>query len=384
MNWWYYFKKSFSLFPGFRAPVSAPFLADYYQARRVERSSLRAALDGLVYLLFQLWVPFRARAVARRYGLGAEWAKRAIGISRRRFADPNDVAIFSIGRDEDLDRYMRRFEYAEISKRINPAAWAADCPLANKERFAERCAAHGLPHPRLLAFVKSGQIQVQGVPDGPALAVKPAAGLGGAGFFLLDYPDWQRGDAEHFRSFLDERMRGRRGDWLVQARVEGDPGFLDISLNALSTARVTTMRNEAGELEIVTSVLRFAGRPESLVDNLAAGGLLAPIDPETGRIGAACYGRKPGDIATHPVTGAAIDGRAVPDWQALVALVKRAHAEAFPEYSMVGWDVGIAQGGPVLIEGNGKPGLFAAQRATREGVGATRFGELIRYHLAKR
>ena len=30
-----------------------------------------------------------------------------------------------------------------------------------------------------------------------------------------------------------------------------------------------------------------------------------------------------------------------------------------------------------------KPGLFAAQRATRQGVGETRFGELIRYHLAQ-
>jgi hypothetical protein len=49
---------------------------------------------------------------------------------------------------------------------------------------------------------------------------------------------------------------------------------------------------------------------------------------------------------------------------------------------MVGWDIGFGTDGPVLIEGNGKPGLFAAQRATRAGVGETRFGALIAHHLA--
>ncbi len=37
----------------------------------------------------------------------------------------------------------------------------------------------------------------------------------------------------------------------------------------------------------------------------------------------------------------------------------------------------------MLSEGNGKPGLFAAQRATRDGIGETRLGELIAYHLAR-
>lgn len=382
MNWWYYFKKWYSIYPGFRRPICAPFLRDYYRSRRAERSWPRALLDGIVYLLFQLWVPFRARSIGRKFKLGPRWARKASGIGRRRFADPNDIAVFRIEEDRDLDRYMRRFEYAEISKRINPAAWKEDCLLADKARFAKRCGQSGLPAPLFLARLVDGRIEIAAAPTGPALAVKPTAGLGGHGFGLLDFPDWRSG-AEAFAAFLRQHLGGRRGDWIVQARVEGHPELRDLALNALSTARITTMRNERGGLELVTSVLRFAGSPDAAVDNLAAGGLLAPVDPETGVLGPACYGRKPGDLARHPATNAAIEGRLLPLWPEARDLVLRAHDEAFSRYSMIGWDVGIGSQGPVLIEGNGKPGLFAAQRATRQGIGETRFGELIRYHLAQ-
>ncbi len=382
MNWWYYLKKWFSLYPGFRRPVAAPFLEDYYRERRAERSWLRALLDGVIYLLFQLWVPLRARVIARKFGLGPDWARKAARIGRRGFADPNDIAVFRIEEERDLDRYMRRFEYAEISKRINPAAWERDCALADKALFARRCAEHGLPAPLFLARVVDGAVEVVQPPRAAEIAVKPTAGIGGTGFALLDWPGWERG-AEAFAAFLKERLGDRRGDWLVQSKVEGHPELREIALHALSTARITTMRNESGGLEIVTSVFRFAGSPKAVVDNLASGGLLAAIDQETGALGSACYGRRPGDLATHPVTNAPIEGRVLPSWPETRDLVFRAHEQAFPQYTMIGWDVGIGAEGPVLIEGNGKPGLFAAQRATRQGVGETRFGELIKYHLAQ-
>lgn len=382
MNWWYYFKKQFSLYPGVRAAVSAPFLVPYYRQRRSERSSSRALLDAIVYALFQLWVPFRASAVARRFGLDKAWARNAAAIGRRRVADPNDIAVFRIASDQDCDRYMRRYEYAEISKRINPAAWRRDCVLADKARFARRCAEHGLAAPRFLARLQGRAVEIADVPDGLMLAIKPTGGISGEGFTIVECPAWQQGEAA-FANFLREWAARHGGDWIVQTKASSHPELRDIALDALSTARITTMLNEQGAVEIVTCVLRFAGARGAVVDNLAAGGLLAPIDAATGRLGPACYGRKPEDVATHPVTGAVIAGRVLPNWPATRDLVLDAHLRAFSEYTMVGWDVGIADQGPVLIEGNGKPGLFAAQRAERQGVGETRLGELLAFHLER-
>ena len=40
-----------------------------------------------------------------------------------------------------------------------------------------------------------------------------------------------------------------------------------------------------------------------------------------------------------------------------VELVKKA-AEVVPQVGYVGWDVGISENGPVIIEGNSFPGVF--------------------------
>lgn len=374
----YKLKKAFALYPGVTSPVAAGFLSDHYGDRRNRRSTARALLDAVTGSLFWIWVPFRARAVARRAGLGGDWAKRATAIGRQRFADPNDLVLFRIDRPDQLDAFMRRFEYAAISKRINPACWRDDCALADKARFYARAAQHGLPHPNVLASISGGKARVADVPPAGELAIKPADGEGGSGFRLLDWPG---GDGQAFARFLEGQPDLGGVNWLVQKRIRAHPALYPIALSALPTARVTTIRNEQGQPELVTSVLRFPSLATAIVDNIKAGGLMAPIDPETGRLGPACKGKAAGEVAVHPVTGATIAGLALPDWDAAKAMVVETHTNVFPEYSMVGWDVAFTPEGPMLIEGNGKPCIVVAQRATGRGIGDTRFGALIRHHL---
>jgi hypothetical protein len=376
----YRLKKAFALYPGVSAPVSAAFLADHYEWRRVGRSKLRAFLDAVTGAAFRAWVPFRARNVARRYGLGPDWARRAARIGRDRFADPNDLALFRISRADELGSFMRRFEYAAISKRINPACWRDDCALADKALFYARCAEHDLPHPPVLAIVSRDGAEIAQVPKAGRLAMKPADGEGGSGFRVIDWPG---GDGRAFAAVLAAQPGLGASRWVVQPKVEPHPALAGIAMSALPTARMTTIRNEAGEPELVTSVLRFPSVPDALVDNIKAGGLMAPIDPETGALGAACRGKAAGEVEVHPVTGEPVAGLSLPDWAEAKALVLRAHAEVFPEYSMVGWDIAFTPQGPVLIEGNGKPCIVVAQRATGRGIGETRFGALIRHHLAE-
>ena len=375
---WYRAKKLYSIYPGVVTPVSGGFLADHYAWRRRARAGPRIALDALVGAAFFAWIPLRARAVQRRFGLDNAWRAKAVRIARSRFADPNDLALFRIEGEAELDGYIRRFEDAGLNKLINPHGWTPECVLTDKIRFYERCAGHGLRHPAVVATIVGGKVRLSGAIAGQPLMLKPARGEGGRGARFLDPP------TSDIEGWLKRESRGLRGAWLIQARISPHQALRDLALNALPTARITTILDERGEPEVVNAVLRIPSDPAAQVDNMKAGGLLCPIDLDKGTLGIACKGYGGGDYSTHPVTGTSIPGRNLPDWAAAKALVIDAHARAFGEYALIGWDVGFAPDGPILIEGNGKPGVLMPQRAGRRGLGAQRYGELIRWQLARK
>ena len=375
---WYRAKKVFALYPGVSAPISGGFLADHYARRRRERSFARALLDALVGVAFLMWIPARAAKVQRRFGLDNAWRQRAIRIARERFADPSDIALFRIEHADQLHGYIRRFEDAGLNKIVNPQAWRSDCMLADKIRFYQRCAEFGLAHPHVVATMVGGRSQLHRDPGDEPLLLKPARGEGGRGVRFLDPP------ANNASAWLDRTCRGLRGAWLVQRRIAVHPALRDLALNALPTARITTILDEHGHPEVVNAVLRMPSDPAAQVDNMKAGGLLSPIDLHAGTLGIACAGYGGTDHTAHPVSGATIPGRTLPDWAAAKALVVQAHGEAFAGYALIGWDVGFSPQGPILIEGNGKPGVLMPQRAGRAGLGAQRYGELLEWQLARK
>jgi hypothetical protein len=370
----YFLKKAYGIYPGVVTPISARCLEAHYARRRMRRGPARAALDALVGLAFRAWVPWRARKVQRKFGLGDTWRERAVDIALARFADPNDLALYRIESAGELDDYIRRFEDAALNKRINPLGWTRHCVLADKVRFQARCAAASLPCPQTVAVVRDGRVDLRAELAGRDLVLKPADGEGGDGVVILE----RVADAAD----LAARVPRGRGVFLVQAKVLTHPALRDLALNALPTVRIVTMLDETGGAEVVSATLRFASVRGARVDNMKAGGLIAAVDLPLGVLGVACKGYGGGDHAVHPVTGAAIAGRMLPDWPAAKGLVRRAHVEAFADYALIGWDVALAPDGPVLIEGNGKPGVLMPQRAARKGLGAGRYGQLLAYHLA--
>lgn len=153
-------------------------------------------------------------------------------------------------------------------------------------------------------------------------------------------------------------------------------------MDALPTVRIVTILNEHNLPEVVSATFRCASIAGVVVDNMKAGGLIAPVDLDSGRLGPAWKGYGGGPVERHPVTGGVVQGRELPDWTAACALAERAHRDGFADYALVGWDVGLSATGPVLIEGNGKPGVLMPQRAARRGLGEGRYGALIAHHLA--
>jgi hypothetical protein len=377
----YRLRKSFALFPGGRTAIAPDFLSAHYRWRTGKRAPVRRALDRLIGRLFALWVGPRAHRVARRHRLGPDWVRSAISLARARMIDPNDLALFGIDSADEARTYLRRYEYAAINKLLNPAGWSNTCALTDKARFAERCAAAGLPHAETLGEVTGGQVRVRRLPDGFWLAAKMTDGDGGAGFRTFALDRRPESDEEFVASIRTLKLK-RGARWLIQPRLRNHPDLAVLGLDALLTVRLTTILDERGDPELVTSVLRLPRDPSSPVDNIKRGGLMAPVDPDTGRLGLARAGRGLGEFEVHPETGVRIEGIALPGWPAARAQVARAH-QAFPEYVMIGWDVALTPDGPVLIEGNGKPCIIVAQRGHGTGIGATRFGHLIAHHLER-
>src|SRR5262249_52269363 len=140
-----------------------------------------------------------------------------------------------------------------------------------------------------------------------------------------------------------------------------------LSVGALCTVRLLTCRDEHGGHEATNASFRMSINPKSPVDNIHAGGIAAPIDLASGRLGAASdlgLGPKFAWHDAHPLTGAPIAGRILPFWPEAMALAVRAHA-AFAEWTVIGWDIAILDQGPRLIEGNKGPDVDLIQRPLR-------------------
>ncbi len=267
--------------------------------------------------------------------------------------------------------------------------------LADKVWFAAHCRAHGIDAVPVLFHASAGTIrfaesEAQELPEAD-LFVKPRRGNGGH-----NAERWDFVGKDCFRNSKGEVM-GREAllarlasqslgeDYVAQPRLINHLALADISNDALATVRVLTCRTGPGEFEATNVAFRMAIGSNSVVDNFHQGGLAAPVDLATGRIGLASdMGTRPhmGWRDAHPVSGARFTGRILPHWDDVLDLARRVHA-TFPHRTAIGWDVAMLQHGPCIIEGNGKPDLDIHQRVERRPLGGQRIAELLAVNLRR-
>jgi hypothetical protein len=148
-----------------------------------------------------------------------------------------------------------------------------------------------------------------------------------------------------------------------------------------------TCRNEQGKIEVTNAVFRMAQNKLSSVDNFHAGGVAANVDIQTGDLGAGTRGAwgvtADGWYEKHSETGAQILHRKLPCWPDLIALVQHAHASAFSDQVVIGWDVALLDSGPCIMEANKAPDLDIIQRAGGGPIGNQRLGKLLAFNLRR-
>ncbi len=256
-------------------------------------------------------------------------------------------------------RFVNDLENTTLLMALNRAS--ASREIGDKRAFAAHCARHDLPTVPVLAAGHGPDLEL--LADWPAcdLFAKPTDQWGGHGACILRRQAatgaWQADDGRAVRpATLAGFAGGRFPDqpWILQPRVRNCAELGDLAPEdaSLATVRVVTLRpTPGGPAHILCGFMKFPLRGK-VVDNLSAGGIGADFDPSTGILGHArsCAWNGP-RLFFHPETGGRIEGRRVPCWAEVVSLALRAHG-TIPDLDSIGWDIALAEGGPILIEAN--------------------------------
>lgn len=144
-----------------------------------------------------------------------------------------------------------------------------------------------------------------------------------------------------------------RGQTLCEEVIRQHPELDRLWPGCINTVRLVTICKD-GVGHIVASFLRVGSGPKP-VDNFNSGGMVVPLDPETGTVLCDAVNKAGERFNVHPGTGTPFAGFRVPLWAEVTALVREA-AGVIPGVRYVGWDVAVTPEGPVLVEGNQYPG----------------------------
>ncbi|MES2178143.1 MAG: sugar-transfer associated ATP-grasp domain-containing protein [Gemmatimonadota bacterium] len=266
----------------------------------------------------------------------------------------------------------------------------------NKLAFAARCAEAGLPTGEILGVIVTDASEVtpwqgavarsadelhsmlRGIGDAAVIIKLVYGGLGygvhGATIrHGIPRMDGQLFDAGALLPWLAAQHRSP-SLWLIQRRIPPHAGLHELMPGpGLGTVRIHSFLGADDGVAIRWAHLKIPGAGQT-TDNFRDGGgttAIASIDLASGRL-RHCVGRRdPSDVLrpsdVHPVSGARVADVQLPDWEALLTLVRRA-ALAFPELPALGWDVALTPAGPIIIEANWQFGVTGIQIAHRIGV----------------
>lgn len=240
--------------------------------------------------------------------------------------------------------------------------------LDDKLLFSGLLSVSGLPAPRTLVAILGGRlVSGEGGEMGEAEAVarlqgrdafaKMRTGWGGMGSFRIDADGTiRRSDGKRLRTDLRGLLRRIRGaDYLVQELVRQDARCAQPAPASVNTVRCITFPGGREGPQVALAFWRV-GNGSTVVDNISSGGLICTVDPDSGRVTSPAADKSRTMHDTHPVSGFRFEGSQVPEFDAILRVVKAAHL-ALDTSMSIAWDVAVTPEGPVILEGNGHWGI---------------------------
>ena len=137
---------------------------------------------------------------------------------------------------------------------------------------------------------------------------------------------------------------------------------------SINTVRIVTIVDDLGEPHVICAYFRIGNG--KYVDNFNSGGMVAPVNEETGEVIDKAIDKKKNLYEHHPATNSLIKGFSFPNWDKAVEMVKKA-SKVVPQMRYIGWDVCFSVNGPVLVEGNEYPGhdIYQLPEHTHDKMG---------------
>jgi Sugar-transfer associated ATP-grasp len=290
-----------------------------------------------------------------------------------------------------FELYRRDMSQATRQRFLMQASWnALSCVLNQPDRksddsklaLARHFTKAGIPTPRTLGYTafaprERDRVAPEFIPLSELARVIPPEGCvlkpdrSTWGYGVLVFKSFDRDMFEHVdgERFDTERLgaviREQRGGFLVQERLFNHPDIAALGLPSLATLRVLTY-GAGDDIRIARAALKFpVGRKG--VDNYHAGGIAAPVDLESGRVGPGVDASGMEWLSSHPETGQRFEGLIVPHWNEVLTQARRA-AMSMPEFRCVGWDIAVTPGGVIILEGNSVWATELVQRPHRRGI----------------
>lgn len=275
--------------------------------------------------------------------------------------DGADYKYFISAREEEMVRFspgLHTLEYTTLLKnKLASALYFKECGLSIPKMPSYNV--------NRIFFSDGKQTEIKGVDElesfflkvfektgFSALFLKALAESGGVGCYLLK--------EESLRDTLNAiAPKLLSGAFVHQERLKQHPDIDNIYSHSINSLRFETYIDNRGKVHIIEAYIRI-GVGGNFVDNASTGGVYAGIDMETGKLKGKGFQKMKGGSAgnlftTHPDTGYPLQDFKIPYFKEACDLALKAVSYVPDRY--IGWDIAIAETGPVLIEGNGSPQL---------------------------
>jgi len=208
---------------------------------------------------------------------------------------------------------------------------------------------------------------------------KPINGVASLGNFLIEGIDDDTvilANGERMPVAMLVAQLERSIGQLFQSTLVSHPDLNDVC-GRVSTIRVILIiRND--EVRILSTVWKIPNS-KNIADNFwRVGNRLGSVDPDTGVVERAVHyvDGVPVEIEPDSPTGAALIGRQLPDWQESMDICYRG-ARLFSELKFQGWDIGLTDHGPVVVEVNPGSSFILSQVASGRGFLTDEFYEFV-------